>query len=245
MKVALISDQHANDVAFQATLEDIERIGVDSIVCLGDVAQGGAQPAETLDRLKALGCQTVLGNSDAFLLELPTDSPELMTEQQLEVREWTVARLDESHLAFMRTFEPALGLELDGVRMLCFHGSPRSYDDLLLPEHEEASLASFLGFDVDLLAGGHAHRQWARVIGGALYVNPGSVGLAYDHHQAEQNFRVSPFAEYALAFLGGQGPGIEFRRVPFSVEAVRAAADASGRPDAATWAAQWSAPGSA
>ena len=40
MRLALISDQHGNDVAFAAATEDIGRLGVDDIVCLGDVAQG-------------------------------------------------------------------------------------------------------------------------------------------------------------------------------------------------------------
>ena len=93
MRLALISDQHANDVAFRAALEDVERLGVDEIVCLGDVAQGGTQPAETLERLRALRCATVLGNADALLLEIPSDSPEPITEQLLEVREWTLAQL--------------------------------------------------------------------------------------------------------------------------------------------------------
>ena len=87
MRVALISDQHANDVAFRVALEDVERVGVEEVVCRGDVAQGGSQPAETLDRLATLGCETVLGNADALLLEVPADSPEPVTERHLEVRE--------------------------------------------------------------------------------------------------------------------------------------------------------------
>src|SRR5215468_10039807 len=134
MRLALISDQHGNDVAFRAALEDIERIGVDDIVCLGDVAQGGAEPAPTLDRLAALGCRTVLGNADALLLEVPTDSPEPVTEQHLEVREWTLAQLTESHVEQIRSFAPVVRLRLEGLSMVFFHGSPRSYDDVLLPE---------------------------------------------------------------------------------------------------------------
>ena len=56
MRLALLSDQHANDVAFRAVLEDVERLEAEEVVCLGDVAQGGAEPTQTLDRLAALGC---------------------------------------------------------------------------------------------------------------------------------------------------------------------------------------------
>ena len=81
MRLALLSDQHANDVAFRAVLEDVERLEAEEVVCLGDVAQGGAEPTQTLDRLAALGCHTVLGNADALLLEVPTESAEPITER--------------------------------------------------------------------------------------------------------------------------------------------------------------------
>ena len=55
MRLALISDQHGNDVAFSAVLADVERLGVEEIVCLGDVVQGGTEPAQTLDRKGAHG----------------------------------------------------------------------------------------------------------------------------------------------------------------------------------------------
>jgi len=45
VRLALISDQHGNDVAFRVALEDVERLGVEEILCLGDVVQGGTEPA--------------------------------------------------------------------------------------------------------------------------------------------------------------------------------------------------------
>ena len=144
MRLALLSDQHANDVAFRAALEDVERLGVEEVVCLGDVVQGGAEPAETLDRLAALGCETVLGNADSLLLEVPADSPEPVTERLLEVREWTLSQLSASQLEQIRTFTPVVWRDLDGVSLLLFHGSPRSYDDVLLPEPDAEALEPFL-----------------------------------------------------------------------------------------------------
>lgn len=240
MRLALVSDQHGNDVAFAAAVADIERVGVDRVVCLGDVAQGGAQPAATLDRLRALGAETVLGNADAFLLEVPIDSPEPTTEQMLEVREWTLSTLRGDHLEQLRSFAPTIDLELDGHPIRCFHGSPRSYDDVLIPEREGASLEPFLAEPaIELLAGGHTHKQWARRIGDALFLNPGSVGLAYDHHQPEDDFKVSAHAEYALVFADELGLSVEFRRVPYSLDALREAVRASGRPHSEQYLAQW------
>jgi predicted phosphodiesterase len=237
--LVLLSDQHGNDVAFRAALEDVERLGVEEIVCLGDVVQGGSEPAQTLDRLATLGCETVLGNADAFLLEVPTDSPEPVTERQLEVREWTLSQLDPSHLAQIRSFTPVVRRELTGMSLLLFHGSPRSYDDVLLPELGGEALEPFLGHDAALLAGGHTHLQWTRRIGDALYVNPGSVGISYDRHADSLGLR--PLAEWALVTVADGTVAVEFRQVPYPVEDVQAAAKRSGRPHADEWAAQWGA----
>jgi predicted phosphodiesterase len=213
-RLALLSDQHANDVAFRAALADVERLGVDEIVCLGDVAQGGTEPVQTLDRLAALGCETVLGNADAFLLDVPADSPEPLTERQLEMREWTLTQLDSSHLDQIRSFAPVVRRELDGVSLLFFHGSPRSYDDVLLPELGGQALEPFLGHDAALLAGGHTHLQWTRRIGDALYVNPGSVGLSYDRHTDPPVLR--SLAEWALVTVSDGAVAVEFRQVPYA-----------------------------
>jgi predicted phosphodiesterase len=238
VRLALLSDQHANDIAFRAVLEDADRLRVDEIVCLGDVAQGGAEPAQTLDRLASLGCETVLGNADALLLEVPADSPEPITERLLEVREWTLAQLSSSHLEQLRSFSPVVRRELDGLSLLFFHGSPGSYDDVLLPETGGEALEPFLGHDAALLAGGHTHLQWTRRFADALYVNPGSVGIAYDRNAPEPP-TLRALAEWALVTIADGDVAVEFRQVPYAAEDVQAAAKRSGRPHADEWATQW------
>lgn len=237
MRLALVSDQHGNDVAFRAVVEDLERIGADKVVCLGDTTQGGSEPAETLERLRALGCPTVLGNADALLLEVPQSSPEPITERLLEVREWTLSQLGESHLEQIRAFEPVVRREYEGLRLLFCHGSPASYDDVLLPELGGEALVPFRGHDADLVAGGHTHLQWTRRVGDVLYVNPGSVGISYDRHADRLTLR--PLAEWALVTVESGAASVEFRQAPYSAADVRAAAERSGRPYADEWAAQW------
>jgi putative phosphoesterase len=236
VRLALVSDQHGNDVAFAAVTADLGRIGVDEVVCLGDAVQGGTEPAETLERLRALGCATVLGNADAFLLD-PTASREPLTDRQLEVREWTLSQLSASQVEQIRAFEPVVRLELEGVPLLCCHGSPASYDDVLLPELGPDAVAPFQGHDVALVAGGHTHLQWTRRIGDALYVNPGSVGISYDRHADAYVLR--PLAEWALVTVVHGTVAVELRQVPYALEDVKATAARSGRPHADEWAAQW------
>ena len=213
MPLALVSDIHGNDLALAAVVAELERLGVEQVVCLGDVAQGGSQPAEVLDRLARLGWPVILGNADAFLLEVDPSSPEPATDEQLERRTWTLGQLSDAQLEQIRAFVPTLDVEVDGLTLRAFHGSPRSYDDVLLPETPDGVAERLLGGSgVDLLAGGHTHLQWTRFVDGALYVNPGSVGLAYDRFDSDPV--PIEVAEYALV----TGGSVEFRRVPWQSE---------------------------
>jgi len=64
MKVALFGDIHANLEAFETVLADAEAEGCDSYVCLGDVVGYNANPAECLEKVRAMGCPVVKGNHD-------------------------------------------------------------------------------------------------------------------------------------------------------------------------------------
>src|SRR5215212_644996 len=131
MRVAVISDMHGNCLGFDAALADLRYQRVDQIVCLGDAIQGGAQPAQTVARLRDLGCPVVMGNADAWLLGQHTE--EHPTPQQEAVLAWSLAQLTAADRAFVERFQPTVTLPLDGERhLLCFHGSPASFTDLLL-----------------------------------------------------------------------------------------------------------------
>ena len=51
MRIAIVSDVHANADALRAVLDDIDRRNVRAIVCLGDTVGYGAEPSEVLDLL--------------------------------------------------------------------------------------------------------------------------------------------------------------------------------------------------
>jgi predicted phosphodiesterase len=237
VRLALISDVHGNAIALEAALADVEQVGVDGGVCLGDVAQGGPQPAEVLERLQELGWPAVRGNSDEFLLRLRDDDPEPLTPALLEVRDWTLGRLDAGALEYLDSFQPTVGVELArGRTLLACHGSPHSYDEIVLPESDAAAL---VGTGADVVAGGHTHLQWTRLLDDALFVNPGSVGLAWDRHAPEGELRATGIAEWAVLHAGEAGVAVEFRRVPFDAREVVEAARRGGRPYLAEFEHQW------
>src|SRR4051795_10219164 len=167
MPYALLSDIHGNMPAFDAVLRELARFGIDDAVVLGDVAQGGDEPAAVLDRLAQLGWPVILGNADHFLLEVPADTNEEISKEQLARRSWSLSQLEDRHLEQIRAFHPTYARD----RLLAFHGSPGNFEDILFPDTQDVS--PWLVEDgPTLLAGGHTHFQWTTRIGHAVYVNP-------------------------------------------------------------------------
>jgi predicted phosphodiesterase len=246
MRLAVFSDMHGNCVALDAMLADLKPQAVDAMVCLGDAVQGGPQPAEVVQRLRELGCPVVMGNADAWLLTGQETADEGHSDERLrtmqDVRAWSLAQLSDDECAFIANFQPTVELELDGgLTLLAYHGSPQSFDDVILPDIPQEKLAAYLaGQAADLYCGGHTHVQFVRRLGAGpeLHFNPGSVGVAYSHHQPDESFVVDPWAEYALVEVTGGRFGLTFRRVPYDVQALRNAYARSGRPHAAAAMAQ-------
>jgi len=235
MRVAVISDIHANCLALDVALNDLRGHSPDRVVCLGDAVQGGAQPAETVRRLRELGCSIVMGNADAWLLAEEC-STEPTSQQQRDVRAWTLGQLSEDDVDFIRGFQQSVEIRIDdALRMLCFHGSPYSYDDVLLPETSEQEWNRLLGLvGREIMAGGHAHTQQLRRIGEALFFNPGSIGVAYNYHLPAKQFHTDSWSEYAVLTCEQGRINLAFQRVPYDVDRLIGIIRASGRPHAQT-----------
>jgi predicted phosphodiesterase len=241
MRVALIADMHGNAVGLDAVLAELERESVDQIVALGDVAQGGAQPAEVVDRLRGLGCRCVFGNSDEFLLTLEAELTgeeldEETRERVLRRGEWSREQLGRERLEFLHSFQPVVALDVDGERLVCCHATPESNMEVVLPETPRERVATLVG-DAAAVVGGHVHLQWLRRLGAGFWACAGSVGLVYEHVEPLPEQPFEPWAEYAV--VTGAPLRIEFRRVPFDLGAVIRAIHESGMPDADGFAAQW------
>ncbi len=238
MRVAVLSDIHGNCIALDLALEDIKRQSVDQIVCLGDAVQGGPQPAEVVARLRALACPVVMGNADAWLLSGVETGNEPATEERRRVldtvRAWSLTKLSNADRRFIEGFRPTVEVPLEGGRtLLCFHGSPASFDDIILPDIPQEQLYELVGaYQADVLAGGHTHVQHLRRIGpdARFIFNPGSIGLAYSHHQPEGTFRADPWAEYAVLSSFREALTLEFRRIQYDISPLIEVYKTSGRP---------------
>lgn len=246
MRIAIIADIHGNALALDAVLADLQRDGYDHLVCLGDAIQGGPQPAEVVARLRDLGCPTVLGNADAYLLTgEETEAEPLAAARRRRLsatRDWSLTRLAAADRAFIAAFPMTFDFDFPGdLRLRCAHGTPRSFDEILLPTSPDDAFAASLAPDGrTLYVGGHTHVQFVRQFTDrTFFANPGSVGLAWRHGQPPGILYADPWAEYAILDIAAGRVELSFRRVPFDIVAYRTIIGASGTPYAADLAAQY------
>jgi predicted phosphodiesterase len=234
MRIAILSDIHGNATALDAVLAHLARDPVDRTICLGDCVQAGAEPAETVARLRALDCPIVMGNADAWLLSGEwTGAPQPPDRLRIleDVRAWSLAQLDAADRAFLAAFAPTVSVATGGREVLGFHGSPASFDEILLPTTPAAEFDSALEPYADrILCGGHVHLQFRRRVGNSFHFNPGSIGLAYRHDVPPGAPATDPWAEYAVLSVDGERIALEFRQVPYDVAAYLARLRLSGRP---------------
>jgi predicted phosphodiesterase len=229
---------HGNAIAFRAALADLEARRPDLIVSLGDVAQGGPQPAECVDLLRELDCPCVFGNSDDFLLTLDLGAEAQAIEEDrpqrlLETARWSREQLGAERLAFLQRFEPTVAVG----PMLCCHATPGSNEDVVLPTTPLEDVEQALdGVDAAAVAAGHVHLQWLRRFGRTLWLCVGSVGLVYEHQEPMPAVPFQPWSEYAIV---SDDLSVEFRRVPFDVEELVSAARAGDFPFFEHWASMW------
>jgi putative phosphoesterase len=245
MRIAVFSDMHGNDLAFESVVADIKKKKIDQLVCLGDAIQGGPQPAAVVERLRALNCPVVMGNADAWLLSGIETGDEGIPPERLkkmeEIRHWSLAQLTPEDRVFIAGFQPTIKIQLaENLDLLCFHGSPESFDDIILPDAAQDVFQKFLGAHSEyILTGGHTHAQQIRRNGERFFFNPGSVGFAFSQYQPDGQFHADPWAEYAILTVENNRSSLEFHRIPFDVDELIRIYRESGRPFAAEAIAQY------
>jgi len=236
VRIAVLSDVHANLAALRCVLDDADRRrALDAVWSLGDFVGYGPQPNEVLALLRAYELKAVSGNHDlAAVGAIDTDD---FNPAAAAASRWGAETLTDESVAFLSGLEPILRDRQTGV--VGCHGSLRSpaWEYVL---SEEAALAQFDLMDVPWSFVGHTHiplvieeraegdlrarhlsdGNSVRLGNHRLILNPGGVGQPRDG---------DPRASYAI--LDTDAATVEFHRVPYPIAETQALMQAAGLPE--------------
>jgi predicted phosphodiesterase len=203
--LAVLYDIHGNLPALETVIADAEAHGAQRYLLGGDYALFGAWPAESVARLRELPAAWIRGNCERHVAH-PDGAPD-----NPGVRGAVAAcreALDDDVVAELAALPEMLVHE--GTRYC--HGSPVSDERSFLPQPADDEAELLEGVEETRLVFGHTHLPFRRIaMQGIELVNPGSVGLPFDH---------DPRAAYALVH---PDRAVEHRRLPYDHEASAAA----------------------
>ena len=232
MRVAVLSDIHANLAALDAVLASVGT--VDAVWHLGDVVGYGAQPNEVVERLDAAGAIGVRGNHDAAAIggaEIELFNPDART-----ALEWTREAISERTLGWLAALPERLVTE----DILLVHGSPRApiWEYVTGPVPARAGIDTLSRLGASICLHGHTHVPvvfadagglvdalepddgWTyRYAGHPALLNPGSVGQPRDG---------DPRASYCL--LDTDRAEATWHRVAYDIASTQARMAAVGMP---------------
>jgi predicted phosphodiesterase len=196
MRIAVISDIHANLEALEAVLDDSARQQVDEIICLGDIVGYGANPNECIELVRKNCPLRILGNHDAAAVGLlSTDHFNVHAKIAID---WTVEHLSAAEQAFLRS----LPLKKNRADQTLVHATP--YDPNMwyyITSLEEAAF-NFQFFTTTFCFVGHTHIpiiivlenekevyvhqgtsiDWTNMPQARFLINTGSVGQPRDRN---------------------------------------------------------------
>ena len=217
-RVAALYDVHGNLPALEAVLAELERTAADALVVVGGDFASGPLPAQTIDRLRALGERALFirGNGERELFESQDDPAGTWVERT----RFVAAAITDGQRSFLAGLAQTVTLEVEGLGRVFFcHGTPRSDSEIVTRLTPESRLAEAVaGVDAAVVACGHTHVQFDRRVGATRVVNAGSVGMPYEGETG---------AYWALL-----GPDVELRRTAFDTAAAAAAIRATAFPHA-------------
>jgi predicted phosphodiesterase len=212
MKLAVLTDVHANLPALNAALGELEQEGFDLLVHLGDAIAIGPFPAECLDVLLNIrNACFIMGNHDAWFVHgLPRPQPAWMSDGEVEHQHWTHRQIDSTLRAVLAQWPNRLHYDFGGIPTAFVHypldGAGRRFAPFMknpTAADLDRAFALFAPEAASLNFYGHNH-HFSDLHGRARYVNPGSLGCA-----------TQPIARYTLVRYERGSCRLDHRAAPY------------------------------
>ena len=198
-RLAVISDIHGNYPALKSVLDDIDKAGIQDVICLGDIVGYYCQVNECIDLLRERGIHCLLGNHDYYMISgacCESKTVKICIDYQK-----TIIRKD--NFDWLATLRP----EYDIDRFSFRHGG---WNDAVEERISTFDFSWVRDYSQKLFFSGHTHIQGIQKDDKSdkLYCNPGSVGQPRDD---------DPRAAYAIVDSDNR---IELRRVKYNIDAI-------------------------
>ena len=182
MKLAILSDIHANPDALSVVLKAALQAGAEKLLLCGDYVGYYYAPAETWAALSAWPYIAIRGNHEVMLARAATD-----TDYRSELKQrygsgidYALAALTDAALEYLISLPDRHEFRQDGRRYLMCHGSPWDPDLYLYPDTQIPADQAAWAMQYDMVFLGHTHYQMLRQHEQCWLVNPGSVGQPRD-----------------------------------------------------------------
>ena len=189
----------------------------------GDLCLDGPKPKKVLQRLEEIGAACIRGNTERYLSE--DDSGETFEPAEVAQIAWTRRDVGERWLSWLKELPFAMRIGEDSNQLLIVHANPKSDDEHIWPDADEAVLQRLIGNErATAIAFGHLHLPYVRMWRKKLLVNVASAGLPKDG---------DPRAGYAILTEREGGWQVKHRRVPFDTKRVATQLADCGIPESA------------
>lgn len=169
--IGIISDIHGNYEALKIVLQELDKMGVSKIYCLGDVVGYYSQVNECCDTLRERNIDCLMGNHDWYM---STGSFCPRSQSVNDCLKYQRGVITKDNLQWLKTFK--LQFEVDNIKMV--HGG---WTDPIDEYLYEPCAEYFDKIDGEVFISGHTHIQQLYHYGKKTYCNPGSVGMPRDN----------------------------------------------------------------
>lgn len=167
--IAIISDIHGNNIALSAVLEELDRLDVEKIICLGDICGYYSQINECCEALRSRKIFSLMGNHDWYIV-FGQDCPRSNSANRCLNYQRDV--LSKENFEWLATLKPQA--QFEALSMV--HGGWNDpIDEYVIPSEEY-----FDQFPGRFFVSGHTHVPCIWSGRGKTYCNPGSVGQPRD-----------------------------------------------------------------
>ncbi len=187
MKIAVISDIHANKDALEEVLKDIKIFNPDMIFCLGDLILAGYNPNFVCEKIFELKDSMkenfiiIQGNTDKMVANCNSQIIE-NTKKAFPCMGYSLEEdvkiTDKKYIDFVKNLPEKKRVIVNNLKIDLVHGSPRNQSENIYPDLLPETIEEIVkDTDADLILCGHTHIPCGYSLNSnKTIINAGSVG---------------------------------------------------------------------